>query len=269
MTGIGAALTSSTALRADLGAKTAQLESIAEAASLRARLSGRDRRRHPGRRPGRDADPASPATRPASRPPTGRRAGWPRSPSPTTCADRRSRNRNLRAGLASRASHLATRHRSCPMRTSTNTPPRRGLHPSATPPALPRDAAAAIFPQGLPGFPEVTRFRLERLARPARASSASQTADDPEFRFCPAPGRQPGADRGQRSSPSCGAVGLEPADVAVLLVVTRRCDPARTAPARVYVNRRAPLLVDLRRHLGFQVVLPRPDYAVRHPLRRP
>ena len=32
------------------------------------------------------------------------------------------------------------------------------------------------------------------------------------------------------------------------------------------VNRRAPLLVDLRRHLGFQVVLPRPDYAVRHPI---
>lgn len=61
----------------------------------------------------------------------------------------------------------------------------------------------------------------------------------------------------------CVAVGLDPADVAVLLVV--RASREGAGPA-LSVNRRAPLLVDLRRHLGFQVVLPRPDYAVRHPI---
>ena len=126
------------------------------------------------------------------------------------------------------------------------------------PPAL-----ALSFPQGLPGFPEVTDFRLERLpASPRFLRLRSTDPGGPEFIVLPQAG-SPVPIEDSDVAEGCGAVGLDPADVAVLLVV--RASREGAGPA-LSVNRRAPLLVDLRRHLGFQVVLPRPDYAVRHPI---
>ena len=128
----------------------------------------------------------------------------------------------------------------------------------AVPPAL-----ALTFPQGLPGFPEVTDFRLERLpASPRFLRLRSTEPGGPEFIVLPQAGSAVPIEESDIAD-GCGAVGLDPADVAVLLVV--RFSREGSGPM-LSVNRRAPLLVDLQRNLGFQVVLPRPDYAVRHPI---
>jgi hypothetical protein len=136
----------------------------------------------------------------------------------------------------------------------------------AAPPAPGRFEAGAIairFPQGLPGFPGAADYRLERLPGAAGLLRLrSGTEGGPGFVVLPQPGGSGLIDPAE-TDVACASVGSDPTDVLVLLVATARRD---ATSLRLFVNRRAPVLVDARRGLGFQVVLPRPDYAVRHPL---
>ena len=154
------------------------------------------------------------------------------------------------------------------MRTSTNAPSAAAaVHTEAPTPSGPAgDAAGAImFPQGLPGFPDATRFAL----RPAPGSELLllESADDPQLRLLVLPY----ADRKLPLSPAdldlaCGELGIRPEEAAVLLVVTRRCDPGPGGDRRTayYVNLRAPLFVDPLRRTATQHVLASPAYPVRH-----
>ncbi len=127
-------------------------------------------------------------------------------------------------------------------------------------------AAAIEFPQGLPGFPDATRFTLLPLDPSAGGMLVMQSTEDPDLRFLVLPYlehrlplRRVDLDR------ACAVAGVPCEHAAVLLVVTRR--PALAdADAHLYVNLRAPLLVDTERRMAVQCVLPCPDYSVRHPL---
>ena len=122
--------------------------------------------------------------------------------------------------------------------------------------------AEITFPQGLPGFPGALGFLLEPLqGRFLRLGCT--TAGGPTFIVLqPAEASTLVTD----VAGACAASGLDPAAVVALFVVTVANAPGG---ARLTVNRRAPMLVDLQRRIAFQLVLPRPDYAVRHPLVAP
>jgi flagellar assembly factor FliW len=62
---------------------------------------------------------------------------------------------------------------------------------------------------------------------------------------------------------ACMELGFDPREAATLLVVT----VARSSDGwSLSVNRRAPIFVDTRRQLAYQIVLPQAHYAVRHAL---
>jgi flagellar assembly factor FliW len=121
------------------------------------------------------------------------------------------------------------------------------------------------FPQGLPGFPATTRFRLEPLV--AEAGLLRLTSiDDPELRFllvAHVDGRLPLARADLDAA--CAALGLDAAETAVLLVVTAQSLPG-SPRRRFFVNLRAPIFLDTTQHAAVQHVLPCPSYPVRHPL---
>jgi flagellar assembly factor FliW len=124
------------------------------------------------------------------------------------------------------------------------------------------------FPQGLPGFPTATRFALLPLGDGPSGLLVLQSADDPDLRFLVLP------YRGQRLplrradvETACAALEVPAEHAAVLLVVTRGTCPGRhDGPGQLYVNLRAPVVLDTRRRLAVQHVLASPGYAVRHPL---
>ena len=136
--------------------------------------------------------------------------------------------------------------------------------------APPRPAAAPApitMPQGLPGFPGMTRYALGPL--PSAERFLRLQAEDPNGpSFVVLPADEAGA--GALLDPAAlaearDAAGLDGAgEVAVLFVITstREAD----GRLRLFANRRAPILVDTRRQTAFQVVLARPDYPVREPL---
>lgn len=139
-----------------------------------------------------------------------------------------------------------------------------------TAPAPTTHAAVPItMPQGLPGFPGVTRFALGPL--PGAARFLRLRAEDPRgpaFVVLPA-GEDPAGTLLDQAAlaEARGAAGLDAAaEVAVLFVVTSTREEGEGGGLRLFANRRAPILVDTRRQLGVQVVLARPDYPVREPL---
>ena len=135
-------------------------------------------------------------------------------------------------------------------------------------------AAPIVFPQGLPGFPGATRFALRPLADAARRRCCClQSADDPELRFLVLPyADQRGAAAPQRSR-------RRPVRRSGLQARQRGGAPGRDQPARagarratrqrLYVNLRAPLVLDTVRRTAVQHVLASPAYSVRHCLPRP
>jgi flagellar assembly factor FliW len=124
--------------------------------------------------------------------------------------------------------------------------------------------AEITFPQGLPGFPGALGFRLEPLqGRFLRLGCT--TAGGPTF-IVLQPAEASTLVTDDDVAGACAASGLDPAAVVALFVVTVANAPGG---ARLTVNRRAPMLVDLQRRIAFQLVLPRPDYAVRYPLVAP
>jgi len=145
------------------------------------------------------------------------------------------------------------------------------LSPAATLPVgpwvtAPAEAGLQVrFPQGLPGFPAATRFRLEPLAAGAGLLRLA-SMDDPELRFllvAHVDGRLPLARVDLDAA--CTTLGLAAADTAVLLVVTAQSLPG-SSRRQFFVNLRAPIFLDTTHHAAVQHVLPCPSYPVRHPL---
>ena len=125
------------------------------------------------------------------------------------------------------------------------------------------DGARLVLPHGLLGFPEVAAYRMEAipatLGRFVRLSALG--APGLSFLLMPEPASTALLDHDDLVE-GCHAAGIELEDAAVFFIVTLRQGEA----LEVFINRRAPLFVDAQRGLGAQVVLPRGDYALRHPV---
>jgi hypothetical protein len=104
------------------------------------------------------------------------------------------------------------------------------------------------FPAGLPGFPDVRQFVLERAGE-ARILLL-RGLDDPQPCFIVLPLGATSAPLHDWLAGAAASLGIAGDDLAVLAVATRRDGTVLRA------NARAPLLVDTRRRLGWQVVLP-------------
>lgn len=120
------------------------------------------------------------------------------------------------------------------------------------------------MPHGLPGFPDCRRFSCEMVGGTSGRFVRLRSADDGGPCFLLAVDARDGSliDANDLTH-ACSDTDLRPDALIVLFVVTM--DRAGGAP-RLFVNRRAPVIVDAARRIGMQVVLPRPDYHVRHPL---
>jgi flagellar assembly factor FliW len=121
-------------------------------------------------------------------------------------------------------------------------------------------APTIAFPQGLPGFPDATRFALLPLD--------VQCADEADLRFLVLPYLEKRLPlRREDLDRACTLAGVPSEHAAILLVVTRRPPVAAADGAgQLCVNLRAPVLVNTERRIAVQCVLPSPDYSVRHPL---
>ena len=127
--------------------------------------------------------------------------------------------------------------------------------------------APIVFPQGLPGFPGATSFALRPLTDAAGELLVLESTEDPELRFLVLPyaDRQVPLLRTDVDG-ACALLGIRPDDAAVLLVVTSRHEPGSDGLTRqrLYVNLRAPLMLDTVRRTAVQHVLASPAYSVRH-----
>jgi len=129
-------------------------------------------------------------------------------------------------------------------------------------------ASPILFPQGLPGFPAASRFALRRLEHGPEGLLLLQSTDDPGLRFLVLPylGGQLPLRRCDLDS-ACTALGIPAEHAAVLLVVTRQAVQGNEgAPPQLFVNLRAPVVLDTHRRTAVQHVLPSPGYAFRFPL---
>lgn len=139
--------------------------------------------------------------------------------------------------------------------------------PNPTGAASPRPMApvAINFPHALPGFPGTTIYALEALPSGPNFVRLCGGSEDGPALVLMAHDAVPGLLEDADVATACAGVGLAPTEANVFLVVTANRDEVR-GDLRLHVNRRAPVLIDGGRGLGFQVVLPRRDYAVRHPI---
>lgn len=127
-----------------------------------------------------------------------------------------------------------------------------------------RDATIEM-PQGPLGFARHTRFALVDLPNPNLGRfKLLQSLDAAEVSFVVAPVEaESGPIERADLDEACRSAGLAPADLLVLLIVT-----VRSAPGGVTLtaNLRAPVIVDVQKRVGRQVVLANASYAVRHPI---
>jgi flagellar assembly factor FliW len=125
--------------------------------------------------------------------------------------------------------------------------------------------ASFLLPYGLPGFPESRRFGLANLpGEQMQAFKLLQSLEDGSLSFIVTP-LDPSAGQIARADfeVACLSAGTTPDQAALLLLVTLR----KTADGMdITVNLRAPIVLDLDRRIGRQVVLQNTAYAVRHPL---
>jgi flagellar assembly factor FliW len=129
-------------------------------------------------------------------------------------------------------------------------------------------APTIAFPQGLPRFPDATRFALLPLDATASGMLVLQCADEPDLRFLVLPYLEKRLPlRREDLDRACTLAGVPSERAAILLVVTRRPPVAAAdGEGQLFVNLRAPVLVDTERRIAVQCVLPSPDYSMRHPL---
>jgi flagellar assembly factor FliW len=125
--------------------------------------------------------------------------------------------------------------------------------------------AIVDMPQGPLGFARHTRFALADLPNPDLARfKLLQSMDDPAVTFVVAPVEADGGPIARDDlDEACLSAGLTSGNLLVLLIVTVRNDPTGIS---LTANLRAPVLVDVRKRVGRQVVLVNQSYAVRHPL---
>ncbi len=151
------------------------------------------------------------------------------------------------------------------MRTTTGAPANAEIqHDTGQPEGT---IAPIVFPQGLPGFPGATGFALRPLTDATCELLVLQSIDDPELRFLVLPYADHQVPlRRTDVDGACAALGVRPDDAAVLLVVTSRHEPESDGLSnqRLYVNLRAPLVLDTVRRTAVQHVLANPAYSVRH-----
>lgn len=125
--------------------------------------------------------------------------------------------------------------------------------------------ASLLFPQGLLGFGDCRDFALADLPDGKQPQfKALQCLTDPSLAFLVAP--LP-IDNGVIDSvdmeEACASLSIAADDLAVVLIVTVRRDDAGV---HVSVNLRAPILIDVRRRVARQYVLPNNKYEIRHKL---
>jgi flagellar assembly factor FliW len=125
--------------------------------------------------------------------------------------------------------------------------------------------AVIAMPQGPLGFARHTAFAIAELPNPDLARfKLLQSMDDPSVTFVVAPIEANGGPIARQDiDDACLHAGMGTKDLLLLLIVTVRNDPTGVA---VTANLRAPVIIDVRKRIGRQVVLANPDYAVRHPL---
>jgi flagellar assembly factor FliW len=124
-------------------------------------------------------------------------------------------------------------------------------------------AGNIAFPQGLPGFPGAKRFVLAPLTG-AGCLLLLRSADDPSPRFVVLPFVEDTLPLAFADLTAAGLMlGIRERDLAVLLVVS--ASPT-TSPPCLWVNLRAPILLDSERRIGAQLVLSRSGYPIRHRL---
>lgn len=129
---------------------------------------------------------------------------------------------------------------------------------------VPRDRIFALDP-GLIGFPEAHRFVLLD-SRPGSPFKWLLCVDEPELGFAVVDPAQFVPGYVAPLEQAAAALGCSAADVALLVLVTI---PER--PSEIFVNLLAPIVVDLGRRRGRQLVLEDPalDPAHRIPLLSP
>jgi flagellar assembly factor FliW len=125
--------------------------------------------------------------------------------------------------------------------------------------------AVIAMPQGPLGFARHTQFALAELPNPDLSRfKLLQSMDDPSVTFVVAPIEAEGGPISRQDvEDACLNAGMGTKDLLLLLIVTVRNDPMGVT---LTANLRAPVIVDVRKRIGRQVVLSNPDYAVRHPL---
>lgn len=125
--------------------------------------------------------------------------------------------------------------------------------------------AVIEMPQGPLGFARFTRFALADLPNPDLGRfKLLQSMEEPSVTFVVAPIEADGGPIARTDlDDACLGAGLAPANLLVLLIVTVRNDPTGIS---LTANLRAPVIIDVRKRVGRQVVLVNNSYAVRHPL---
>lgn len=119
------------------------------------------------------------------------------------------------------------------------------------------------MPGGLAGFPDLRRFNIE----PVRARCLFRllrSEDDPQTAFFVLP-VAPDASLVPETEMAavCRELQVDHADLLLILIVTMRRDGSTSAAT---ANLRAPLFIDTRRRLGWQVILGDPTRPLQCPL---
>jgi flagellar assembly factor FliW len=129
------------------------------------------------------------------------------------------------------------------------------IHPHAT----------ILFPQGLLGFGDCRDFALADLPNGKQPQfKALQCLTDANLAFlvAPLPSDSSAIDRVDVEE-ACQSLSIAQEDLVIVLIVTVRRDDDGS---HVSVNLRAPVLIDTRRRVARQYVLPNNKYEIRHKL---
>lgn len=125
--------------------------------------------------------------------------------------------------------------------------------------------ASLLFPQGLLGFADCRDFALAELPEGKHPQfKALQCLTDPNLSFlvAPLPSDSSAIDSADVTE-ACQTMSIEREDLAIVLIVTVRRDDDG---AHVSVNLRAPVMIDTRKRIARQYVLPNNKYEIRHKL---
>ncbi len=120
------------------------------------------------------------------------------------------------------------------------------------------------MPRGLPGFPEAEHFQLDHLPGVAGDLKLLQSVDTAELSFVVMPlAPESSFIAAEDLDQAREVLGVASTNLLVMLIVTL-C-PGDNG-IEMFVNLRAPVLIDSVQRIGAQVVLPNPAYATRHPI---